>query len=58
MGLFDYQLIQLKDYGLGVHKQVDDYQYGGGSGMVMMCEPLHNVFPILNLLRTTMKSSS
>ena len=20
-------------------KQVDDYQYGGGSGMVMMCEP-------------------
>lgn len=41
MGLFDYQLIQLREYGLGVHRQVDDYQYGGGSGMVMMCEPLH-----------------
>jgi tRNA (guanine37-N1)-methyltransferase len=22
------------------HRQVDDYQYGGGAGMVLMCEPL------------------
>ncbi|MBK8518963.1 MAG: tRNA (guanosine(37)-N1)-methyltransferase TrmD [Saprospiraceae bacterium] len=35
-------IINLRHYGLGTHKQVDDYQYGGGAGMVMMCEPLDN----------------
>ncbi|MBK9150047.1 MAG: tRNA (guanosine(37)-N1)-methyltransferase TrmD [Saprospiraceae bacterium] len=29
-------------FGIGKHKQIDDYQYGGGAGMVMMCEPLDN----------------
>ncbi len=39
-GLLKIQVINLRKYGLGVHQQVDDYQYGGGAGMVMMCEPL------------------
>ncbi len=39
-GLLHINVIQLRDYGLGIHKQVDDYQFGGGAGMVMMCEPL------------------
>jgi len=39
-GLLEVHLHQLRDYGLGKHKQVDDYQYGGGAGMVMMVEPL------------------
>jgi tRNA (guanine37-N1)-methyltransferase len=39
-GLLDINVIQLRNYGLGLHNQVDDYQYGGGAGMVMMCEPL------------------
>ena len=30
----------LKDYGSNKRKQVDDYQFGGGSGMVMMIEPI------------------
>ncbi|MCL0059614.1 tRNA (guanosine(37)-N1)-methyltransferase TrmD [Dehalococcoidia bacterium] len=30
----------LRDYGLGKHRVVDDYPYGGGSGMVLMPEPL------------------
>ena len=30
----------LRAYGLGKNKQIDDYQYGGGAGMVMMVEPL------------------
>lgn len=38
--LLKINVISLRDYGLGKHKQVDDYQYGGGAGMVMMCEPL------------------
>lgn len=33
----------LRSYGLGNYKQVDDYQFGGGGGMVMMCEPLGNL---------------
>lgn len=32
----------LRAYGKGKHKQVDDYQYGGGAGMVLMPEPLDN----------------
>ncbi|MDC0230594.1 tRNA (guanosine(37)-N1)-methyltransferase TrmD [Aureispira] len=30
----------LRDYGLGKHNQIDDYQFGGGAGMVMMIEPI------------------
>src|SRR5690606_8619391 len=32
----------LRDYGLGKSKQIDDYAFGGGAGMVMMIEPLVN----------------
>lgn len=41
-GLLDVVVHNLRDYGIGPHKQVDDYQYGGGAGMVMMPEPLAN----------------
>ncbi len=30
----------LRQYGLGKNKQVDDYAFGGGAGMVMMVEPI------------------
>lgn len=32
----------LRDFTEDAHKTVDDYQYGGGAGMVMMCGPLAN----------------
>ncbi len=41
-GLLNVNVIDLRQYGLGKHKQIDDYQYGGGAGMVMMAEPLFN----------------
>ena len=41
-GLLEVHVHNLRDYGLGKHKQIDDYQFGGGAGMVMMCEPLAN----------------
>lgn len=41
-GLLTVELHNLRAYGLGKHRQVDDYQFGGGAGMVMMCEPLAN----------------
>lgn len=39
-GLIDVVLHDLREYGKGVHRQVDDAPYGGGAGMVMMVEPL------------------
>lgn len=41
-GLIEINIISLRDYGLGPNRQIDDYQYGGGAGMVMMPEPLDN----------------
>lgn len=39
-GLLSVNLINLRDYSTNNYKQVDDYPYGGGAGMVLMCEPL------------------
>ena len=39
-GLAEIYLHQLRDFGLGKHKQVDDYAFAGGAGMVMMIEPV------------------
>jgi tRNA (guanine37-N1)-methyltransferase len=40
--LVDVHLHNLRNYGLNKYKQVDDYQYGGGAGMVLMIEPIIN----------------
>lgn len=42
-GLAEVHVHDLRDYGLGKHRQVDDYQFGGGAGMVMMIEPIHQL---------------
>ena len=39
-GLLEVVIHNLRDFGLGKHKQVDDYQFGGGAGLVMMVEPI------------------
>lgn len=39
-GAVEYSCINLRDFGLGPRKQVDDTPYGGGDGMVLMIEPL------------------
>ncbi|MCG9900399.1 MAG: tRNA (guanosine(37)-N1)-methyltransferase TrmD [Hydrotalea sp.] len=41
-GLLSIHIHQLRKWAINKHGQVDDYQYGGGAGMVMMCEPLAN----------------
>jgi tRNA (guanine37-N1)-methyltransferase len=38
--LVEYSLINLRDFGLGPRKQVDDTPYGGGDGMLLKPEPL------------------
>lgn len=39
-GVVQVVVHNLRDYGIGNHKQVDDYQFGGGAGMVLMIEPV------------------
>ena len=39
-GLLNVTLHPLRKWAVNEYGQVDDYQYGGGAGMVMMCEPL------------------
>ncbi len=41
-GLLTVTLHDLRKWALNKYGQVDDYQFGGGAGMVMMCEPLVN----------------
>jgi tRNA (guanine37-N1)-methyltransferase len=39
-GLLKVQVHNLRKWAINEYGQVDDYQYGGGAGMVMLCEPL------------------
>ncbi|MFD2586860.1 tRNA (guanosine(37)-N1)-methyltransferase TrmD [Croceitalea marina] len=39
-GLVEVHLHNLRDFSLGNYNQVDDYQFGGGAGMVLMAEPI------------------
>ncbi len=41
-GLLMVQTHNLRKWAINKHMQVDDYQFGGGAGMVMMPEPLAN----------------
>ena len=40
--IVEINLIDFRKYSTDPHKKVDDYQYGGGSGMVLMIEPIYN----------------
>lgn len=51
-GLVEVNLIDLREYGFGKHKQIDDYAFGGGAGMVMMIEPIANCINNLKSQRT------
>jgi tRNA (guanine37-N1)-methyltransferase len=47
-GLLQVELHNLRKWAVNEYGQVDDYQYGGGAGMVMMCEPLVNAIEELS----------
>src|SRR5580704_15083032 len=46
--LLEIRLHDLRQWAVNEYGQVDDYQYGGGAGMVMMCEPLANAIEALS----------
>jgi tRNA (guanine37-N1)-methyltransferase len=39
-GILNINTINIRDYSTDKHKKVDDYPYGGGYGMLMMCQPV------------------
>ncbi len=47
-GLLEVHTHNLRKWAINNQGQVDDYQYGGGAGMVMMCEPLTNAIEELS----------
>lgn len=51
-GLLEVVVHDLREYGLGKHKQIDDYQFGGGAGMVMMIEPIATLIEKLQAERS------
>ena len=48
-GLLQIHIHQLRQWAVNEYGQVDDYQFGGGAGMVMMCEPLAKAIEALSL---------
>lgn len=51
-GVADVQVHDFREFADNKHKKVDDYPYGGGQGMVLMCQP------ILDCLKTLMTNDS
>ena len=51
-GIAKIQLHNLRDFATGKQKQVDDYAFGGGAGMVMMIEPIARCIESLQEKRT------
>ena len=47
--IIEINSIDLRDYGIGTYKQVDDAPYGGGPGMVLMPEPLDSAINSTNV---------
>ncbi len=43
-GLIEINTIDIRDFTLNKHKKVDDYPYGGGSGLVMMAQPIYDAY--------------
>lgn len=43
-GIITINTINIRDFSLDKHKKVDDYPYGGGTGMVMMTQPIYDAY--------------
>ena len=51
-GLLEVHLHDLRDYASNKYRQIDDYPYGGGAGMVLMVEPVARCIRTLQAERT------
>lgn len=51
-GLVEIEIHNLRKYGIGPRRNVDDYSYGGDAGMVMMVEPVYRMLEELKAARS------
>ena len=51
-GLVEIHVHNLRKYGLGPRKNIDDYSYGGDAGMVLMVEPVYRMIEELSSERS------
>ena len=47
--MIQLKIVNLRDYGLGKHKQIDDAPFGGGGGMIFKPEPLFDATSTITL---------
>ena len=43
-GIIEINCVQIRDFAINKHGQVDDYPYGGGTGMVMQAQPIFDAY--------------
>ncbi len=43
-GLLELDTVNIRDFAVNDYGSVDDYTYGGGAGMLMMCEPVYRAY--------------
>lgn len=43
-GLVEINCVNIRDYSTDKHRRVDDTTYGGGTGMIMQCQPIYDCF--------------
>ena len=43
-GLVEINCVNIRDYSTDKHRRVDDTTYGGGTGMIMQCQPIFDCF--------------
>jgi len=56
-GLISVNCVNIRDFAINKHGQVDDAPYGGGAGMVMMAPPIFDAYEyVLNRIRTNIVS--
>lgn len=51
-GLVEIECVNIRDYSTNKHKNVDDYPFGGGAGLVMQIEPIDRCISALKEQRT------
>ena len=54
-GLIDINLVNIRDYTLDKHKKVDDTPFGGGCGMLLMCQPIFDALKSVGITDNTKK---
>lgn len=55
-GLVEIEFVNIRDFGIGKHKIVDDTEYGGGIGMLMKVDVMHKAIDHAKTLNTSEKT--